>query len=69
MTYWINEIPNHFKTREMCIEAAETNPWQLEYFPGHLLNYVPVQFVTQEQVKLWHDYDDDCNYNELIKWY
>ena len=53
----------------MCIEAAETNPWQLEYFPGHLLNYVPVQFVTQEQVKLWHDYDDDYNDNELIKWY
>ena len=25
--------------------------------------------MTQEQVKLWHDYDDYYDDNELIKWY
>ena len=25
--------------------------------------------MTQEQLKLWHDYDDYCNDERLIKWY
>ena len=33
------------------------------------LQYVPNQFVTQEQIKIWHD-DDDCYDNDkLIEWH
>ena len=67
MAHWINGFPDHLKTQEMCIEAAETNPWLLEYIPDRfetqemcnnavgmdpwLLNYVPDWFVTQGQIK------------------
>ena len=63
VAYWINEVHDLLKTQEMCIEATERNPWQLEYVPYHfktqeicnkavrmdpwLLNYVPDWFVTQ----------------------
>ena len=82
IVYWINEVPHHLKTQPMCIEAAETNPRQLEYVSNHfrtremcdkavhmdlqLLNYVPNWFVTQGQLKLWHDDYDDDD--RLIKW-
>ena len=33
------------------------------------LQFVPDWFVTQEQVKLLHDYDDYCDDDKLIKWY
>ena len=33
-------IPDHFKTQEMCIKAAEVDPWQVDYIPDH--------FKTQE---------------------
>ena len=49
-----------FKTQEMCDKAVRRKPW--------LLEYVPDWFVTQEQLKLWHD-DDDCDDDELIEWY
>ena len=49
-----------FKTQEMCDKAVRRRPW--------LLEYVPDWFVTQEQMKLWHD-DDDCDDDELIEWY
>ena len=32
------------------------------------LQYVPDWFVTQEELKLWHD-DNDCDDDELIEWY
>ena len=67
-------IPNHCKTKEMCIKGVEVDPWQLYYVPDHFrtqemyddamwgdpfsLQFVPDWFVTKEQVKLWHDYDD-----------
>ena len=33
------------------------------------LQYVFDWFVTQQQLKLWHDYDDYCNDDKLIEWY
>ena len=33
------------------------------------LIYIPDWFVTQQQVKLWHDDDDYYNDDKLIKWY
>ena len=42
-------VPDHFKTEKMCDNAVPTNLW--------LLEYVPDWVVTQEQLKLWHDYD------------
>ena len=48
----------------MCEKAVEVGPW--------LLIYVPDWFITQQQLKLWHDdkqiWHDDDN-NEFIKWY
>ena len=43
----------------MCNKAARRDPW--------LLNHVPDWFVTQQQLKIWHDnyYDDDGH----IEWY
>ena len=40
MAYWINEVPDHFKTQGSSIEAIEKCAW--------LLKYVPVHFKTQE---------------------
>ena len=78
-------IPDRFKTREMCINAVEVDPWQFHDVPYHFktqemcdgvvrddpfsLQFVLDWFMTQQQVKLWHDNDDYCNNNELIKWY
>ena len=45
----------------MCDKAVKIGPSSWEY--------VPDWFVTQGQVKTWHDDDDYCNDNELIKWY
>ena len=48
----------------MCEKAVEVDPW--------LLIYVPDWFITQQQLKIWHDgkqiWHDDDN-NEFIKWY
>ena len=73
-------IPDRVKAQEMCIKAVEKDPWQLYCVPDHLktkemcdeavrdhsfsLQYVPNWFVTQQQVKIWHDdseyyYDDN----------
>ena len=30
---------------------------------------LPDWFVAQDQVKLWHDYYDYFDANEIIKWY
>ena len=78
-------ISDHFKTQEMCIKAVELDPCQPNDVPDHFttkdmcddavwgdpfsLKFIPDQFVTQEQIKLWHDYDDYCDDSELIKWY
>ena len=40
MAYWINEVPDHLKIQESCIEAVEKCVWFLKYVPDH--------FKTQE---------------------
>ena len=35
MEYWINEIPDHLKTQEMCIKALEAGLWLLGGVPDH----------------------------------
>ena len=42
-------------------KAVYKYPW--------LLKYLPDWFVTQQQLKLWHDDDYYCNDDEIIKWY
>ena len=36
IAYWINEVPDHLKTQEMCIEVVEKYPWLLGYVPDRL---------------------------------
>ena len=61
----IGNIPDHFKTQEMCERAVEVDP--------SFLRFVPDWFVSQEQLKLWHDGDDWLirwwYNNRFIKWY
>ena len=45
----------------MCDGVVRDDPFSLQF----VLDW----FMTQQQVKLWHDNDDYCNNNELIKWY
>ena len=45
----------------MCDKAEWGNRFSLQF--------VPDWFVTQQQLKLWHYYDDYCNDDKLIKRY
>ena len=45
----------------MCIREVEAGLGLLE----HVLGW----FVTQQQLKIWHDDNDYCNDDELIDWY
>ena len=54
-------VPDRLKIEEMCNKALCKHPW--------LLKYVPAWFVTQQQLKIWHDEDYYCNDDEIIKWY
>ena len=83
--YALRNVPDHFKTREMCEKALEKDPFILWTVPDRYniqemcdktvkkvswsLEYVPDWFVKQEQIKLWRDDDDHCNDDRLIKWY
>ena len=84
----IGHVPDHFKTQEMC-KGVCFYPWLIGHVPDHfktqqmcnkavkvdrsLLQLVPDWFVSQEQLKLWHDSDDWLirwwYNNRLIKWY
>ena len=33
---WLKEIPEHFKTQEMCNETVAQFPYALRYVPDHL---------------------------------
>ena len=57
----LGDVPNHFKTQDMCDDAVWGDPFSLQF--------VPDWFLAQEQVKLWHDYVDYYNDNGIIKWY
>ena len=45
----------------MCDDAVWGDP--------SLLQYVSDWFVTQQQIKIWYDYDNYCNDDEVIEWY
>ena len=45
----------------MCDKAVRDDPSSLQYIPDW--------FVTQQQLKLWHDDYDYCNDDKLIEWY
>ena len=57
----LSDIPAYFKSQEMCDDAV----WEDSYS----LRFDPDWFVTQQQLKIWHDgsywYHDD----EIIEWY
>ena len=77
-------VPHCFNTQEMCIKAVEVDPWQQNDVPDHFktknmcddvawgdpfsLGFILDWFVTQEQVKLWHDYDDYYDDYKLVEW-
>ena len=78
-------VPDWVKTEEMCERPIEKDPWILRFVPDQYkmqemcdkafwedtfsLEYIPDWFVTQQQLKLWRDYDDYCNDDKLIEWY
>ena len=51
------DVPDHFKTQEMCATAVKLDPFSLIY--------VPDWFVTQQQIESWDEY---CN-DDIIKWH
>ena len=59
--WYLEFVPGHFKTQEMCDDAVMRSLW--------LLIYVPDLFVTQELLKMWHGDNDYCNDDEVIEWY
>ena len=81
----LGDVPDHSKTKDMGKRVVEENPQVLEYVPDQFkpqrmcdeavshdpssFQYVPDWFVTQQQVKIWYNYDSYCNANELIKWH
>ena len=54
-------VPDPFKIQEKCDTAMRMDPW--------LLNYAPGWFVTQQQVKIWHNDDYYHDDDELVEWY
>ena len=78
-------VPDALKTQEMCEEAAEARSYMLEDVPDDftsqkmcdtvvmkdslLLRYVLYWFVTQKQLKIWHEDDQYCNDKLIIRWY
>ena len=78
-------VPDRFKTQELCINALEVDPWQLNDIPDYFktqnmcdkaikddpssLQFVPDWFVTQQQIDVWYD-DDYCYHDdEVVEWY
>ena len=45
----------------MCDDEVRNYPFSLQF--------VPDWFVTQQQIKIWHDSDDWHDDNEIIEWY
>ena len=45
----------------MCKKAVKKYLWLLKYFPDW--------FVTDQQIKIWHDNNEYCNDDEHIEWY
>ena len=69
----------------MCIKTLEVDSWQLCHVPDYLktqkicddvvridsysLQFVSDWFLTQGQLKEWHNDNDYCNDDEPIEWY
>ena len=45
--WYLEYIPDHFKTQETCDAVVMEDPW--------LLMYVPDWFLMQGLIKIWHD--------------
>ena len=60
MPWQLYHVPDRFKTQEMCNEAMYRGPWHLKY--------VPDWCVTEQQLKLWYDYNDSecCDDDDKI---
>ena len=54
-------VPDRFKTKKICDKAAGHDPFSLQYASDW--------FVTQQKLKIWHDDDDYCSDDEIIKWH
>ena len=76
-------VPDQYKTQRMCERAIENESENLKFVPDYLkmqglcevvqkrpclLEYLPDWFVTLQQLKIWHDDDEYCNDDKLIKW-
>ena len=57
----LRHVPDHLKTEEMCKRAIEADIYTLVFCSNW--------FVTQEQMKSWHDDDYYCNDDRMIRWY
>ena len=78
-------MSDRFKKQDMCLSAAEVDPWQLWYVPDHLktrkicdnaarcdlssLQFVSDWFFTQQQIDVWYDDDYWYRHDDLIEWY
>ena len=60
-------VPDWYKTYQMCIKAVKEFPWLLEFVPDHLKT--ENWFLTQQQVKIWHNGNDFYDKDETIQWY
>ena len=54
-------VPDQYVKQEVSADAVRDEPFSLQY--------VPDWFLTQQQIKIWHDDDYYCNYDKLIQWY
>ena len=69
---WVLEdVPDHFKTQEICERVVENKPETFQFIPNHFktqeicdkaikvdsssLQYVPDWFVRREGVYMWYD--------------
>ena len=60
--WYLEYIPDHFKTQETCDAVVMEDPW--------LLMYVPDWFLMQGLIQIWHDDNDYCNNDDkLVEWY
>ena len=48
----LQDVPDHLKTEKMCNKVVWRDPFPLQFDPD--------LFVIQQQLKLWHYYDDNC---------
>ena len=53
----LNYILDYLKTQKMCDDVVRRDPYSLQF--------VSDLFVTQEQIEIWHDYDDYCDDDEI----